>query len=488
LALDVPCLQADVDRHTAFRIFQYLRDGFFIDEYTKSVTLHMVLDNQAAASFVYWQLHLKQLPSGSFLGRAFFQTTPAALGVSTKAPLWSALLCTFAVLLACVHASAILFSGSGRLERDELPTCSPAWKGNPTQMMRQQSSTSSCSSLLEVRPDVASVAPHLEVHPCSQGTHIARHTIPVKQTQSMGATPSSERNGITLLPMRHRIFKNKISAHTVLPAGEKGEKLLANSRISPLEPVLSSQVLAAEGARDTRVEAGDNDIATTPRVKHSLEVQQGISSTSALASPRSDSSWTGKHAYHDLVATMLNPSRQRLPEQESSLRYSKPSVPNDTPSRPRPCRPETVAQPHLQRIHSRQDSPWSRCLRFATVVSALSSAAVLLSFHLMNRKAHLLVHTFELSPGGTASYASTSSIYHNLLASARMLLRARARSFSETEPSVSESSGRPCHLGDSQGAQAIAVSDTPPEDPVWVQPTDVSPLEAYISMMVRPSA
>jgi hypothetical protein len=57
-------MQVNVDVHTVWRMFQYLRDGFFVDLATQQITFAAVTRNAATRSTALWRLTLKRLPSG----------------------------------------------------------------------------------------------------------------------------------------------------------------------------------------------------------------------------------------------------------------------------------------------------------------------------------------------------------------------------------------------------------------------------------------
>jgi hypothetical protein len=58
------CVQADVDARTAFRVSQTLRDGFFWDAATRTVTFEAALRNAGVRVTALWRLTLKRLPGG----------------------------------------------------------------------------------------------------------------------------------------------------------------------------------------------------------------------------------------------------------------------------------------------------------------------------------------------------------------------------------------------------------------------------------------
>ena len=87
-----------------FRMFQYLRDGFFVDARTSAVVFRAVFVNRAARAAASWQLRLIRLPAGAFVSYTTLKTLPelsAGTG-PTSAFVWDCVV----VALACVHAIA----------------------------------------------------------------------------------------------------------------------------------------------------------------------------------------------------------------------------------------------------------------------------------------------------------------------------------------------------------------------------------------------
>ena len=94
-------------------MFQYTRDGRFIDARTQFLDLCAVVHNTASDVVFFWVLRLKQLPSGSFLGRGTFSTT-SGLSSDTFLGILQALLTEgSAALLALLHAMFVLARGAG---------------------------------------------------------------------------------------------------------------------------------------------------------------------------------------------------------------------------------------------------------------------------------------------------------------------------------------------------------------------------------------
>lgn len=69
-------LQVQTDLHRVYRIWQYMRDGRFVDEVTSMLHFRLTSLNDQASVVTDWHMHVRRLPSGRFLGRASITAVP----------------------------------------------------------------------------------------------------------------------------------------------------------------------------------------------------------------------------------------------------------------------------------------------------------------------------------------------------------------------------------------------------------------------------
>ena len=71
-------MQVTSDLHTVHELWRTLRDGFFLDEHSRSLRLSLTTHNPATASIAFWRFDIHALPAGSFRGTAHVSTAPLA--------------------------------------------------------------------------------------------------------------------------------------------------------------------------------------------------------------------------------------------------------------------------------------------------------------------------------------------------------------------------------------------------------------------------
>ena len=154
-----------------FRMFQYLRDGFFVDARTSAVVFRAVFVNRAARAAASWQLRLIRLPAGAFVSYTTLKTLPelSAGAGPTAAFAWDCVV----VALACVHAIACAM-----LRRH--PGSAPCQSTGPTSIARRRAlgpsgsggGSDSCSDAASSVADSATP----EAHPGSESARSQEHS------------------------------------------------------------------------------------------------------------------------------------------------------------------------------------------------------------------------------------------------------------------------------------------------------------------------
>lgn len=71
-------MQAAVDAHTVAKIWQYLRDAYFIDSRSEMISMMLAVENARARVLSFWNLRIQLTPSGRFSGRATLNSIPLA--------------------------------------------------------------------------------------------------------------------------------------------------------------------------------------------------------------------------------------------------------------------------------------------------------------------------------------------------------------------------------------------------------------------------
>ena len=69
-------MQADAPAPVSYRVWQHLRDGFFLDDSTAQLKLRLALLNAESSTFVSWTLDLHRRAAGSFIAFASFHSLP----------------------------------------------------------------------------------------------------------------------------------------------------------------------------------------------------------------------------------------------------------------------------------------------------------------------------------------------------------------------------------------------------------------------------
>lgn len=86
-------------------LWQFLRDGFFIDAQTDTVTLALATHNPDTDSMAHWSFRIRQLPSGSFRAQARVSTAPMATARLTA----GAIAVTLSLLLVVLNAAVMVY-------------------------------------------------------------------------------------------------------------------------------------------------------------------------------------------------------------------------------------------------------------------------------------------------------------------------------------------------------------------------------------------
>lgn len=179
-------MQVQADIHRSYRIWQYLRDGRFVDEQSSMLHFEIATLNERASVVAHFHMHAKKLPSGRFLGKAGMTAIPmlATGHVFTDSGLnMSKLLSNLADLtlwmVAAVHLLRLTFDGAAP---NPYPHVQPPDAEGPPVVSRSEAS-SAARTLMFDNPYFGDPLTSLDFHETSAGckTSTASCTLPVAQ-------------------------------------------------------------------------------------------------------------------------------------------------------------------------------------------------------------------------------------------------------------------------------------------------------------------
>ena len=179
-------MQVQADIHRAYRIWQYLRDGRFVDEKSSMLHFEIVTLNDRASVVAHFHMHVEKLRSGRFLGKASMTAIPllatghaftdSGLNISkflsnlADLTLW---------MVAAVHLIRLTFDGAAP---DPYPHSQPPDAQGPPLVSRSEAS-STARTLMFDNPYFGDALASLDFYESATGcnTSTASYTLPVAQ-------------------------------------------------------------------------------------------------------------------------------------------------------------------------------------------------------------------------------------------------------------------------------------------------------------------
>ena len=477
-------MQDGADAQTSYRMFQYLRDGHFVDARTQVLEFCAVVHNTASNMVFVWILRLKQLPSGSFLGRGSFSTTSSVGSGSLHELLQGLVIEGLAALLALLHALWVMF-GSHHVDAvaksvGEHPSPSIA-----TMASVEEEGLQARRLFLMPQPDrsheqLAAIQQALSVSQAGVGTAPSgvqqaggdeASAIHCSQGDLLGRLPLLRpQNQLAPLQLQSQLPPLQISSQPL--RGALGTSFPSEWRPGQLTGIRATAV--GEGALDV----------DEPVLVHATSV--GVISAHHMAAKSAQISAAAMcEESRSLLSRVRLMASMRQAQGDSSVeQVDADGAPDLRGSR---------KLRFFESLRQRDDAADSLSgpLNIVTLVSAVWAVSLAIAFVTASWNALSLVQQYQHVPGVTSPAQQTISFYHDLRAPLRMLLPARLSTVGlDAEFDVIAEDPGPvvehdCNLHDSSRTDQISIDDMANSVPLWMQPADTSAWKTYGNMLVR---